>query len=57
MPRSRKKMLFVYNPRSGRGEIANALSDILVRLTSAGYDITVHPTLSSKNGQNFIAKQ
>ena len=56
MPRSRKKMLFVYNPRSGRGEIANALSDILVRLTSAGYDITVHPTLSSKDGQGFIAK-
>lgn len=56
MRRSRKKMLFVYNPRSGRGEIAHALSDILIRFTGAGYDVTVHPTLSRKDGQNFIAK-
>lgn len=56
MRRIRKKMLFVYNPRSGRGEIAQALSDILSRFTSAGYDVTVHPTLSRKDGQNFIAK-
>ena len=57
MRRSRKKMLFVYNPHSGRGEIAQALSDILSRFTSAGYDVTVHPTLRRKDGQNFIAKK
>lgn len=56
MRRSRKKMLFVYNPHSGRGEIAQALSDILTRFTSVGYDVTVHPTLKRNNGQNFIAK-
>lgn len=56
MRRPRKKMLFVYNPRSGRGEIAQALSDIIKRFTSAGYDVTVHPTLKRKDGQNFIAK-
>ena len=31
-----KHVFFIYNPRSGRGEIAYALSDILVRFTSAG---------------------
>ena len=54
MGNSRKKMLFVYNPHSGRGEIGMALSEILTRFTSAGYDVTVHPTLSGKDGQEFI---
>lgn len=57
MRRPRKKLLFVYNPLSGRGEIAQALSDILTRFTSARYDVTVHPTLSRKDGQDFIAKR
>ncbi|MCR4806532.1 MAG: YegS/Rv2252/BmrU family lipid kinase [Lachnospiraceae bacterium] len=52
---SRKKMLFVYNPHSGRGEITRALSDILWRFTSFGFDVTVHPTLASGDGMEFIA--
>ncbi len=47
-------MLFVYNPHSGRGEITQALSDILWRFTSFGYDVTVHPTLAREDGQQFI---
>ena len=50
----RKKMLFVYNPHSGRGEIAMALPDILLRFTLYGYDVTVHPTLAREDGQKFI---
>lgn len=50
----RKKMLFVYNPHSGRGEITQSLSDILWRFTSYGYDVTVHPTLAHAEGQEFI---
>lgn len=56
MRRSRKKMLFVYNPHSGRGEMAQALSDIVARFTSAGYDVVVHPTQRRREGQNFIAR-
>lgn len=52
----RKKMLFIYNPHSGRGEIGQALSEVLLRFTQAGYDVTVHPTLSPRDGQNFIEK-
>ncbi|MCR5000724.1 MAG: YegS/Rv2252/BmrU family lipid kinase [Lachnospiraceae bacterium] len=51
---NRKKMLFVYNPHSGRGEITQSLSDILWRFTSYGYDVTVHPTLAHAEGQEFI---
>ena len=52
----RKKMLFVYNPHSGRGEIVQSLPDILWRLTSYGYDVTVHPTLAREEGEKFIGK-
>ena len=52
--KKRIKMLFIYNPRSGRGEITQALPDILWRFTSYGYDVTVHPTLAREEGQEFI---
>lgn len=50
-----KKMLFVYNPNSGKGAIKEALSDILGILTTGGYDVTVHPTAAPKDGQDHIA--
>ncbi|MCR5508470.1 MAG: YegS/Rv2252/BmrU family lipid kinase [Lachnospiraceae bacterium] len=52
----RKKMLFVYNPHSGRGEISLSLPEILLRFTRFGYDVTVHPTLAREDGQDFIAE-
>ena len=39
-----KKMLFIYNPRSGQGQIRNHLSGILEKFSAEGYDITVYPT-------------
>lgn len=39
-----KKMLLIYNPLSGRGQIRNALFDIIDILVKRGYEITVHPT-------------
>ncbi len=54
--KKRRKMLFVYNPHSGRGEIAMALPDILLRLTGFGFDVTVHPTLAQGDGRDFIAE-
>ena len=38
------KLLFVYNPRSGKGQIKNKLSEILNIFAGAGYEITVRPT-------------
>lgn len=51
-----KKLLFVYNPHSGKGEIGKALSDVLCVFTQAGFDCTVHPTAESNDGRNFIAE-
>ena len=39
-----KKMLFIYNPKSGQGQIRSRLSGILEKLSAGGYDITVYPT-------------
>lgn len=49
-----KKMLFVYNPRSGKGLIRNNLSSIVEIFTAAGYEVTVHPTSREKDARNTV---
>lgn len=39
-----KKMLFVYNPLSGMGQIKHHLFSIIDIFTKNGYEVTVHPT-------------
>lgn len=39
-----KKMLFIYNPRAGKSQIKNKLSDILELFAADDYEITVCPT-------------
>ncbi len=39
-----KKMLFIYNPHSGKGMITGHLAEILDIFTKGGYDVTAHPT-------------
>ena len=41
-----KKLLFVFNPKSGMGLIKNHLLDIVDIMVKAGYDATVYPTQS-----------
>ena len=41
---SKKKMLFVYNPRAGKERIRSNLLDIIDIFAKAGYEVTVHPT-------------
>ncbi len=41
---SGKKLLFVFNPKSGMGLIKNNLLDIVDIMVKAGYDPTVYPT-------------
>lgn len=45
-----KKMLFIFNPRSGKGSIKNRLMDILDIFVKGGYEITVHPTQAYMDG-------
>lgn len=39
-----KKMLFIFNPRSGKGSIKNRLVDILDIFVKGGFEVTIHPT-------------
>ncbi len=39
-----KKMLFIYNPRSGKGLIRYNLFEIINIFTSGGYQVTAYPT-------------
>lgn len=49
-----KKLFFVYNPHSGRGQIKNKLFDILRIFSDAGYELTVHPTRERKDATRQI---
>lgn len=39
-----KKLLFIFNPRSGKGQIRNKLLDIIDVFVKGGYEVIVHPT-------------
>lgn len=42
----KKRLLFIFNPRSGKGKIKENLVDILDIMVKAGYEVTVHTTQS-----------
>lgn len=52
-----KKMLFVYNPRSGKGLIKNHLSAILETFSAADYEVTVYPTRQGKDACTAVAER
>ena len=48
----RKRLLFVFNPRSGKGQIKNNLLDIIDTFVKGGYEVMVHPTQGPKDGSD-----
>lgn len=49
-----KKLLFVYNPHSGKGLIKNKLCEILDIFAKAGYEMTVCPTQHAMDGYDKV---
>lgn len=49
-----KKLLFVFNPNSGKGRIKNNLLAIIQTFSDAGYEVTVYPTKAKMDGYNHI---
>lgn len=49
-----KKLLFVFNPHSGKVQIKNNLMDIIDIFTRSGYDVTVHPTQARLDAYEYI---
>ncbi len=49
----RKKLLFIFNPRSGKGQTKNKLYDIIDVFVKAGYEVIVHPTQGPKDASKM----
>lgn len=49
-----KKLLFIFNPHSGKAQIKNHLLDIVDIFTKAGYDVTLRPTQQRLDAYNYI---
>ncbi len=49
-----KKLMFIFNPRSGKEQIRGQLMGILDTFTKAGYDIHVHVTQSQKDCVEWV---
>lgn len=50
-----KKMLFIYNPKSGKAQIRNHLADILDVFVNGGYEVTVYPTRKNGDAAKIMA--
>lgn len=51
-----KKLLFVFNPHSGKGLIKNKLLGILNIFVKAGYETTVYPTQRALDGYDKVCE-
>ncbi len=49
-----KKLLFVFNPNSGKGQIKNKLLEIIQIFSDAGFEVTVYPTKAPRDGYEYI---
>ena len=52
-----KKLLFIYNPKAGKGQIRGNLMAILDIFAKAGYEITVRPTQYAGEGVKLASKR
>lgn len=52
----KKKMLFVYNPRAGKGLIKSKLSDVVDVFVKAGYEVIIHPTQKARDAYEQVCK-
>ena len=51
-----KKLLFVYNPNSGKGIIKNCLDEIIDIFESEDYSATIHRTKARLDGRDFVSR-
>ena len=52
-----KKLLFIYNPKAGRGRIRNELADILDIFAAGDYEITIAPTRKNGDAERIAAER
>lgn len=52
----KKKLLFIFNPCSGKGQIKSKLMSIIDIMVKAGYEVTVHPTQEREDAKEMVQK-
>ena len=53
----KKKLLFIFNPHSGKGLIKNKLLEIVDIMVKADYEVTIYPTQSKGDAQNHVREE
>ena len=46
----KKKLLFIFNPKAGKGQIRTKLYDIIDIFVKGGYEVITHPTQGVQDG-------
>ena len=52
-----KKLLFVYNPHSGKCQILTHLAEIIDIFTKGGYEVTAHPTQARDDAMETVRRR
>ena len=52
-----QKLLFIFNPHSGKGQIKNNLVDIVDIMVKAGYDVTIYPTQARADATRKVMEE
>lgn len=53
----KKKLLFVFNPHSGKGQIRNKLLEIVDIFVKTGYEVQIHPTQEPGDARGLVKKR
>ena len=53
----RKKLLFIFNPFSGKGLVKNKLFEIVDQFVKSGFEVTVYPTQKSQDAMELVEQQ
>lgn len=53
----RKRLLFVYNPNAGKGQVCRNLSYILEKLREQDYELVVYPTVRQGDAMEIVYKE
>ena len=52
----KKKLLFIFNPKSGKGQIRNQLLAIVDTFVKSGYEVTIYPTQAKADAVRKVAE-
>ena len=51
-----QKLLFIFNPHAGKGQIKNHLVDIVDMMVKAGFDVTIYTTQAQADATRKVVE-